>query len=139
MRKLQITLMIVLSSIFLTNGAKAQNKPLACQVDEAAGLNWEKGRWTNRSFDPKPSKFILVQTENTLTVESVAKVFNNTPVNFVSCRYYSPETACFGVAGFGLYFNSKVLKGGISKMFGSTQDGTERDSLIVQPFSCTPF
>ena len=139
MKKAQITLMIMLGSFFLTNGAVAQNKPLACQVEETAGLNWEKGRWVNRSFEPNLSKFILVQTGSTLTLESVAKVFNNAPISQITCKFFAPETACFDIAGRGLYFNPKVLKGGISKLFGSTQDGTERDSLSVQPFSCVSF
>jgi hypothetical protein len=32
--------MIVLSLIFFTNGAIAQNKPLACQGEAAAGVDW---------------------------------------------------------------------------------------------------
>ena len=137
MKKLQITLMIVLSSVFFTNGATAQNKPLACQVDEAAGLDWENGRWVTQKF--VTSKFILVQAGNNLTNESVAKVLKNPFPKQITCRYSAPEFTCFDHAGQTLYFNPIALKGGISKLFGSTGVGAERDSVAVQVFSCTPF
>ena len=135
MKKLLSALLITLVGA----SVQAQNKPLACQMEESAGLRWENGRWVSSYFVPKPSKFILVQTGNTLTIESVAKVLNNPTVNLVTCRYVAPETACIDITGSGLYFNPKVLKGGISKLFGSTTEGPERDTLNVQVFSCTPF
>jgi hypothetical protein len=45
MKKLQITLMIKLSSFFLTNEVIAQNKPLVCQTDAVGGLELENGQW----------------------------------------------------------------------------------------------
>ena len=137
MKKLQITLMIMLGSFFFTNGAVAQNKPLACQVDEAAGLDWANGRWSSTLF--KTQKFILVQAGNTLTTESVAKVINNKLPNTISCRYNAPEITCLDPAGRMLYFNPQVLRGGTSRLFGSTMDGANRDSVVVEIFSCTPF
>lgn len=51
----------------------AEGKPLACQEDEKAGPVWENGRWNVHSFIPR--KFILVMDGDTLTRESVYKVF----------------------------------------------------------------
>lgn len=137
MRKLNILLLILVCSMFFTNGAVAQNKPLACQVEEAAGLKWANGRWTSALFNTQ--KFILVQAGNTLTIESVDKVFNNTLLSSITCSYNAPETTCFDIAGRGLYFNPKVLKGATSKLFGGTMGGATRDTVEVEVFSCTPF
>ena len=137
MRKLKISLLILLCSMFFTNGVIAQNKPLACQVEEAAGLQWANGRWTSSLFNTQ--KFILVQVGNTLTIESVAKVFNNTLPSSITCRYNAPETTCFDVAGRVIYFNPQVLKGATSRLFGGTMGGATRDSVAVEVFSCTPF
>ena len=137
MKTLPIMLLILASSLLSTNTASAQNKPLACQVDEAAGLDWTNGRWSSSLF--KTQKFILVQAGNTLTTESVAKAINNQSPNSISCRYSAPEITCFDPAGRMLYFNPQVLKGATSRLFGSTMGGANRDSVMVEIFSCIPF
>ena len=136
MKKTQITLMIVLSSIFITNGAIAQNKPLACQGDAGAGLLWENGRWVTKSF--KTDKFILVQTNSGLTLESVAKAIASDS-ELVSCRNFGVRISCVDPVGHSLFFDPRTLQGGISQMFGSISSGTKRDTVSVQVFSCTPF
>jgi hypothetical protein len=70
-KKIHFALLIILSSVFFSAGAIAQNKPLACQSDVSAGLSWENGRWVTSTFNG--SKFILVQTKDGLTGESVGK------------------------------------------------------------------
>ena len=132
-------LLILASSLLSTKTASAQNKPLACQVEEAAGLDWENGRWISTKF--LTSKFILVLTGNDLTNESVSKALNHKIPDSrqITCRYSRPEITCFDHAGQTLYFNPIALKGGISKLYGSTEVGTRRDSIAVQVFSCTPF
>jgi hypothetical protein len=71
MKKIHITLLIILSSVFFSAGAVGQNKPLACQTEADAGLSWDYGRWVTKTFNG--SKFILVQTKDGLTGESVGK------------------------------------------------------------------
>jgi hypothetical protein len=138
MKTLPIMLLILASSLLSTKTASAQNKPLACQVEEAAGLDWENGRWVTTKF--VTSKFILVQAGNNLTNESIAKVLNNPDPKQITCRYSAPEFTCFDHAGQTLYFNPIALKGGKSRLFGSTEIGTKkRDSVAVEIFSCTPF
>ena len=125
--------------MFFTNGALAQNKPLACQDVASGGLNWENGRWVILAF--KPDKFILVLEGNTLTKESVGKAFNmsaitssqiscSTRSSLISCTYYSKQ----------LMFDPKTLNGGISSLLGSTmEDGSYKDSIFVKAFSCQPY
>ena len=139
MKKIPISLLILLCSMIFTNGAVAQNKPLACQVEEAAGLDWENGRWVTTKF--VTSKFILVQAGNDLTNESVSKALNHKIVDSrqITCRYSRPEIMCFDHSGQTLYFNPIALRGGISKLYGSTEVGTSRDSVAVVVFSCIPF
>ena len=131
----------ILSALLITlvgASVHAQNKPLACQVDAAAGLKWENGRWLTKSFET--SRFILVQARNTLTIDSVAKALEAIPIN-VSCR--NPDILqrieCTDGSAGSLYFDLKTSKGGISQLHGSVDTGVVRDTVTVQIFSCTPF
>jgi hypothetical protein len=137
MRKIPITLLIALSSALFTNGAAAQNQPLACQVEKNAGLAWENGQWITKTFIPFTSKFILVQAGNTLTMDSVAKVLRTT--SDVSCRYPGNSIECTDRSGGALFFEPKTLKGGVAQLLGSTEEGNQRDTVTVQVFSCTRF
>jgi hypothetical protein len=138
MRKLGITLSIVVSSIFFINGAIAQNKPLACQGDASTGLNWEQGRWVMAKFQTK--KFILVQTGNTLTIDSVAKAIGNEFPKQISCTVGAlGNINCKDNSGTSLVFEPKTLKGGVAHIYGAAWPGDKTDSVTVEVFSCTPF
>ncbi len=128
-------LLILTSSLLSINTASAQNMPLACQTDAVGGLEWENGRWVTSSYAAR--RFILVQTKDGLTTESVAKALNNDPQS-VSCKK-DPLVTCFDNLGGNLFFNPKNLKGGISQLLGSISNATKKDSVAVQVFSCTPF
>ena len=134
-----IALLIVLSSVFFSAEALAQNQPLACQSDKRGGLFWENGRWVISSFNEK--KFILIQTKNGLSEASVAKALGNvTPDQVVCLPAYGGKVRCSDDFGGYLLFDPKTLKGGISIIWGATlADDTDRDSLSVTAFSCTPF
>ena len=133
MQKIHITLLIILSSVFFSAGAIAQNKPLACYEEAKAGLDWENGRWNTKTFYEQ--KFILVQTEDGLTTASVAKVFvGATSLPIVSCRNVHPQISCTDVIGNSLYFDPRTLKGGLSRL-----SRAGKDTVTVSVFSCTPF
>jgi hypothetical protein len=136
MRKIPLTLLIVLSSILFTSGATAQNQPLACQGERSAGLNWENGRWVTSNF--LTMKFILVKAGNTLTIDSVTKAINGF-LPEVTCKNNGEQVQCNGMSGNTLFFDTKILTGGIAKLYGSTNQGNARDSVSVEIFSCTPF
>ena len=122
---------------FLLNPAIAQNKPLACQVEETVGLNWENGRWQVTRFNIR--KFILVQSGNTLTLESVSKVLDSS-ASLVVCKNEAPQISCQGLAGEYLYYNPINKSGGIARMFGSSmKQGNNRDSVTVSVFTCESF
>ena len=141
MRILTIKLLIVFSSILFSNGIQAQNKPLACQVEESAGLEWEGGRWDVKKFQLK--KFILVQVGDSLTVDSVAKAMRplNPPTAFTLCKTNILQTVtCNDSLGSSLFFEPKTLQGGMSYLTGSTENKVvNRDSVYVAVFSCMPF
>ena len=138
MAKTHITLLVILSSVFFSAGAIAENKPLACQGDAAAGLIWENGKWEPRAFNTE--KFILVQTKDGLTNESIAKALRFTHPEDVVCRNFVSVISCTNKTGMHLYFDSKNLTGGISRLLGNTgRDIASRDTLSVNAFSCTPF
>ena len=143
MRKLEIILSIALSSIFFSNVATAQNKPLACQEDKSIGMDWERGSWVTKNFNLK--RFILVQARDTLTLESVAKaMFPTSPTgNGTTCESVlalEQKIMCVDRFGTSLYFDPKTLKGGMSRLFGTTATHNDlRDSVHVSAFSCTSF
>jgi hypothetical protein len=138
MKKIHITLLIILSSVFFSTGVIAQNTPLACQDEEAAGLMWENGRWVTTKFELL--KFILVQTKDGLTTESVGKSNLQKDGFGVICRNLLTNISCTSVAGESLYFDTITLKGGRSRILGGTDtDMAYRDTLSVAAFSCTPF
>ncbi len=137
MKIVLIMLLTVASSFFLTNTALAQNKPLACQEEAMAGLKWENGKWSTKTFI-SDGKFILVQTKDGLTADSVAKAVNTFP-DLVSCRNEERRTSCQDQSGGNLYFDPMTLKGGISQLLGATSTGTRRDTVTATVFSCTPF
>jgi hypothetical protein len=139
MKKIHITLLIILSSVFFSAGATAQNKPLACQSDARAGLIWETGRWVVNTFSPK--RFILVQTKDGLTVESVAKALGTVHLADVLCRENMYRIICSEGYGETLYFDPKTLKGGISSLYGAIEPDKHelKDTVTVTAFSCTAF
>jgi hypothetical protein len=115
----------------------AENQPLACQDDAAAGLNWEAGRWQTRGFFEK--KFILVQDGEKLTTDSVAKVLQGLP-QMVKCEMESMgRVSCMdGLGGF-LFFSKQSKRGAVAQTHGSQGSKEKRDSVSVSVFTCTPF
>ena len=134
MKKLLSALLITLVGA----SVQAQNKPLACQGEAAAGVDWQNGRWVTTKFETK--KFVLVQAGNLLTKESVAKTFESIDINSVNCSSSSfGEITCSLSLGRTLYFNTGSLRGATSALHGSTYVLPKRDSVAVEVFSCTPF
>ena len=132
----------VTATALLITPAFAQNRPLACQADAAAGLSWENGRWGTASFFPKPDRFILVSSGKSVTPESVQKVLDETqPPN---CIAGMGDGTIFCVSsyasGYSLLFSMKTMKGAIAKLFGGIMTGEQyRDSVSVTTFTCQPF
>jgi hypothetical protein len=136
MRK-ALTLLIALLCV---NLALAQNTPLACQVDAAAGLSWENGQWKTTRFFEK--KFILVLSGDTLTKESAAQALGTLNAYTVSCNtdLNDKMISCIDRAGRSLVFMPETRKGGVSKLFGATMNSKEsRDSVQVSAFTCQPY
>jgi hypothetical protein len=77
-----------LIALLFGNLALAQKKPLACQVDAAAGLKWENGQWKITRFIER--KFILVLQGNTLTKD-------DPPAKTITCADRTSETLIFNL------------------------------------------
>lgn len=144
MRQLMLA---AIASLLPVSVALAQNRPLACQSDESAGLDWSNGRWEVTRFNPIPAKFILVQTGESLTPKSVAKVFSavEIPNSFMpSCRRDTGDDHVFCTDGFNsgqsLIFSFGTMKGSIAKLLGSISANQQsKDSVAVTTFTCQPF
>lgn len=135
MKRVSISLLVLLCSLLFQSGAIAQNKPLACQTDAIGGLQWENGQWVLSKYGSQ--KFILVQTNEGLTKDSVAKALR-IEETLVTCKKEGTVT-CFDNFGGHLLFDLKTLKGGIAVLYGSILTKGERDSVVVKVFSCTSF
>lgn len=115
----------------------AQRTPLACQVDRAAGLAWEQGKWIVSGFHSK--KFILVKEDRSLTIDSIAKALE-APSELIKCDVNARYVTCFDGFGGSLLFSNTSNKGGISQLNGATSDSTsKKDTVAVEAFTCTPF
>lgn len=126
-------MLVVLSAL-----TYAQKTPLACQVDAAAGLKWEFGKWNTRSFIEE--KFVLVRDGNMLTTDSVAKAVGGPPARTTCNKTILGAIFCHDDLGSSLFFSPVTNKGGFSKLFGATSDGgSYRDTVTVDAFTCTPF
>ena len=137
MKKVQIHLVLTLILIFVISKAVAQGKPIACQSEEAAGLQWENKKWKSARY--KPSKFILVLNNKNLTTESVAKVFETSNWQ-VSCTPTGITISCNTLTGEFIVFDPKTMNGGMTHLLGATMDDKDqRDSLVIEAFSCVPF
>jgi len=138
---------LLLATALLIAPAFAQDRPLACQADAAAGLDWENGRWEVTNFNPRPAKFILVQTGDSLSPESVAKVFSEseTPKHLMPiCRRDAGDDYVFCTDGYNagrsLIFSFRTMNGSRAALFGSISANQKyRDSVIVTTFTCQPF
>jgi hypothetical protein len=137
MKKTPVSLLTLLCALFFTSGAIAQNKPIACQTDAVGGLEWANGQWVISKYGSQ--KFILVQTNDGLTKDSVAKALHLEEFpQLVTCKKEGTVT-CFDNLGGHLLFDPKTLKGGIAVLYGSISTKAQRDSVAVKVFSCTPF
>lgn len=125
-----------LISCFFSTHAAAQATPLACQVEESAGLAWEAGRWKVSRFQDK--KFVLVLEGKNLRAESVGKAIDGPTA---SCLVvFKDRVSCSDGLGGHMYFDPRTLRGTIAQLLGGTVDTTDRrDSLLVSPFVCQRF
>jgi len=147
---MQRWILTVIAGVLLIAPAFAQNRPLACQTDRSAGLDWKNGRWETTSFVPLPDKFILVLTEDSLTPDSVIKVLDLTdPTKSIAlgfgptCKIKPTNGRIFCTSGYlngtSLFFSPKTMKGAIARLFGGVDDENDRDDIAVSAFTCQPF
>ena len=141
MKKLLLKSLTLLLAFFVENLAIAQNIPLACQVEAAAWLGWDNGRWETKKF-VDDRKFILIKQGKTISTDSVAKAFK-TPNIEITCKVSSANSSrilCSDLYGSQIYFDTAALKGSIAFTFGAVMTGDKyRDTLSVEAFSCQAF
>ncbi len=138
MKMCQLFFIIGMSSVIFSNVALAQNQPLACQGESAAGFSWENNRWVTSNFFTR--KFILVKAGNTVTIDSAAQALRTKYIDGVTCRTSpSLNVSCNDTSGGNFYLSLRTLKGGISQILGASLIDAQRDTVSVEIFSCTPF
>jgi len=121
------------------SAAFAQRAPIACQVEAAAGLNWENERWVTSRYSSEV-RFVLVLDGKTLTPESAAKALGSSSA---TCRsvFDGRRIECSDEVGGHLEFSPAALRGTIAQLIGGTMDRRlgARDSIAVMPFACQRF
>ena len=137
LKSLQILALAIILSPIAYSPALAQKTPLACQVEAAAGLSWENGRWVASRYN-SDVKFLLVLDGATLTLESAAKVLGSISA---TCRSaFDGRIECSDDVGGRIEFSPLKLRGTVAQLLGGTLDSpTTRDSISVRPFACQKF
>ena len=132
--------------IGLGSGVCAAGRPLACQTDARAGLKWENGKWSVKSFPQ--DRFLLVMEDGLPTKKSVAKAINGTLTEWMlgqtstqtNCsKSRTGHITCVDFSGGILFFNPQNNKGGVTNLFGTTDNGDDKDTPTISAFTCEPF
>lgn len=117
--------------------AMAQRQPVACQTLAAAGLKWEGTLWQAKRF-ASDEKFVLVIEGNTLTSESAGQAVRSR--SGAQCfDIGGGDISCMDRTGGFLIFNLRTMRGAVAQLLGSTEDDAIRDTLSVEPFTCSKF
>jgi len=129
MRRLIVAVM--LAAVVFTNAARAQT--FACQYVMAAGLQWNKGKWSVTGFEVLKPFFLRLEA-GTITSDSATKVLFG-PVK--RCEVEGVKHTCTDRLGAFLFFDSQRAEGGVASLVGTVGDfPTFRDSVTVSPFTC---
>jgi hypothetical protein len=119
---------------------RAIAQTFACQYIEAAGLNWEAGRWKSTRFNVEKPFFLNMDGAN-LNQKVVADFFESTGFSSkeVRCtkRELQPIHSCIDGYGSFMFFDPRTGLGGAADLSGAITSSTgNRDSLVVKPFTC---
>ena len=134
--------LIAVAAMVLSTTAVAQPDKdwWACQVVHSSGMYWENNRWMTATFKEDPSFVLMSDGNGSLTKESVKKALDTTLVDAgLECKdwNYQGYVSCMAVGGALLSFNKETGKGGISYLGGTTDTGSNRDTVSVEAFECT--
>jgi hypothetical protein len=105
-------------------------------------MKWENNRWVTTTFNLSAPFVLMSDGNGSLTKESVAKAFDgvSTYADQVTCQpdlYGTRSATCINSTGSTLFFMAEAGKGAISRMYGSTATGGNRDTVSVDTFECT--
>lgn len=109
---------------------------LACQFTESGGYIYRNNRWQLTSFTLDKPFFMKLQSDGVLDPSSLAGL--GMTYNITCNRPYNhrPEfVRCSGNSDF-LIFSTKTLAGSTSVLHGAASEGSNRDTLSINTFSC---
>ena len=135
MKKMLLATLLVVCA----TGVWAEGEPLACQEEDSGGLRWADGKWKTTGYHTQ--RFVLVLEGDVLSKTSVMKAFVGDDGNSyqVTCTNVNPQIRCEDQTGSSLYYDPRVKRGGIARIFGATLTSNQRDTLSVSAFTCQPF
>jgi hypothetical protein len=114
---------------------QSQGTPLACTFIKAGGLDWDGNQWNVTEFKLK-EPFILVFRGEKIDPNSVKRALRSSDA---VCAEGIIAISCLDRIGTYLLFDPQTNRGSVASLFGGTEGGKRRDSLVVSPFICHPF
>lgn len=110
----------------------------ACQYSNSSGFVYEAGRWKPTSFVLKKPFFLTLNSQGLPDEKSLEAL------GMLASRVTCGRPITIGDAiGCGeartagaLSFNTKTLEGAVSNVFGAAMNGPQRDTVMVELFSC---
>ena len=149
MKGLLIIALTMVTVGVLAKDAKDKDKVISdshylCLNTAAAGLNWTDGKWVATTFHPLGEFQLEIEIDETTFSDGSKHQFIHFTRNgdsghrqcgmeMTTLSFIEPH--CFQ-SGETITFSEEESRGGISKLLGSTGSETERDSLVVMPFTC---
>ena len=135
--------LIAIAAMVLSTAAVAQPDKdwWACQVAHTSGMKWELGQWVTKTFNDAPPFVLMSDGNGSLTKESVAKAILGGPkyADLFTCEVDTlyADVSCHDTSGATLLFSTEAGRGGISYLFGTEDNSSNRDPVTVNAFECT--
>lgn len=127
---------LLLIGLLLAGTAVQAQVVLACQFTESGGYIYRNGRWQLTSFTLDKPFFIRLQADGVIDPSSLAGA--GMTYNIECSRPYGhrPEfVRCAGNSDM-MIFSTRTLAGSTSTIHGAASEGSNRDTLSINPFSC---
>jgi len=140
MRMITLVCLMLVSTLLA-----AQEKEIwACQGIDSTGFIWRDGKWEGANFvsnnylitiGSRPSFLRELAGE---TFDATVKLIDGREYDF-KCQSYDAGSSCINKFALAFHLNTVTGKGAFTRMFGSTNEDVERDSVSVELFQCTKF
>lgn len=133
---------LMLGILCVTGTYASDNQIFACQNSSSAGFDFDNGKWKATEFRP-PKPFFLKLVNGKPDLTSVAKLIGGVPQvlkcgvdveGLINCAQLADSP--YMASAETLIFSPKLKRGAISVIGGAIGTGENRDSLVINVFTC---